>query len=224
LSGTVGSLSSTVSSYGSAISGLQAKYGVRLDVNGYVTGFEQNNSGSSGNFTVKADTFSVIMPGYAGITPFTVDSGGVRINGNLVVDGTITGTKIVSGGIDTAQLADNSVTVPTILKSATTKVGNGGYQTIVSGSITLDAAGTVFIMFTGTQSYLSGLRSWALNLKINGSVVSSVGGAGGFTDSVSCSGAAALAAGTYPIVVEWYGSDSTLSLSNDTTYIQGVLK
>jgi hypothetical protein len=39
-----------------------AKYGVTLDVNGYISGFIQNNDGQSGNFVVLADKFAVVTP------------------------------------------------------------------------------------------------------------------------------------------------------------------
>lgn len=110
LTTTVSGLSSTVSSYSSSISGLQAKYGVKLDVNGYVSGFEQNNGSGTSDFIIRADKFQIIMPGYAGGTPFTVDSGGVKINGNLVVDGTVTTNKLNDLSVTTGKINDNAVT------------------------------------------------------------------------------------------------------------------
>ena len=53
---------------------LEAKYGVSLDVNGYVTGFVQNNDGTSGSFEILADTFAVATPSttWAASTAYTV--------------------------------------------------------------------------------------------------------------------------------------------------------
>lgn len=101
LTTTVNNNTATVTSFATSINGLQARYGVALDVNGYITGFVQNNDGQTGSFTVRADTFSIVASNGTGlITPFSVTAEGVRINGNLVVN----------GSIQTAQLAANSVT------------------------------------------------------------------------------------------------------------------
>jgi hypothetical protein len=110
LTTTVSGHTSTLSTYGTSINGLQAKYGVTLDVNGYVTGFSQNNGGTSGEFTILADNFNVVMPGVAAVTPFSVDSGGVKINGNLMVSGSITSSAIAVGGVTTSNIASNAVT------------------------------------------------------------------------------------------------------------------
>lgn len=45
---------------------LLAKYGVTLNSNGYVTGFSQNNNGTSGTFKILADKFTIIDPAAAG--------------------------------------------------------------------------------------------------------------------------------------------------------------
>ena len=45
---------------------LEAKYGVTLNANGYITGFEQNNNGSTGTFKILADKFTIIDPAAAG--------------------------------------------------------------------------------------------------------------------------------------------------------------
>jgi hypothetical protein len=45
---------------------LLAKYGVTLNSNGYITGFSQNNNGTTGNFKILADRFTIIDPAAAG--------------------------------------------------------------------------------------------------------------------------------------------------------------
>lgn len=64
----------SVTTNASAISGLEAKYGVTLDVDGYITGFLQNNNGSSGSFVVLADKFAVVTPSvqWAASTAYSV--------------------------------------------------------------------------------------------------------------------------------------------------------
>ena len=58
---------------------LQAKYGVKLNANGYITGFSQNNDGTTGSFKIIADEFKIINPnnasGQAGVEVFGVSGG-----------------------------------------------------------------------------------------------------------------------------------------------------
>ncbi|MFN3585196.1 hypothetical protein [Phenylobacterium sp.] len=64
-------------SYTSLTSALGAKYGVTLDVNGYVTGFQINNSGSpaSSAFVILASNFALATPGQGTAYPFAVEGG-----------------------------------------------------------------------------------------------------------------------------------------------------
>lgn len=80
LSGSMASLSSTVSTQGATISSQQvaintlngnvttafARAALTLDVNGYVTGWETNNSGQTSDFTIRSDRFRLLPPGGSG--------------------------------------------------------------------------------------------------------------------------------------------------------------
>lgn len=62
----VNELSATVQSYASVLAGVEddvatvmAKAGLRLNVNGLITGWEANNDGSEGNFKILSDTFEI---------------------------------------------------------------------------------------------------------------------------------------------------------------------
>lgn len=84
-----------------SVDGLLLQHSVLLNSNGHISGFVQNNNGVTGEFIVVADTFKVVTPDGAEVrTPFQVTQDGVRIDGNLVVTGSIT----------TDGLAANSVT------------------------------------------------------------------------------------------------------------------
>jgi hypothetical protein len=61
-----------------SVNGVLAKYGVTLDVNGYMTGFQQLNNGSTGSFIINADYFSIVKPG--GGASLTWSSGALRVN------------------------------------------------------------------------------------------------------------------------------------------------
>jgi len=90
LSSSVSSLTSTVNGVSASVTTEQnarvaadntllAKYGVRLNSNGYITGFSQNNNGTTGTFKIIADEFKIIDPnnasGQAGVEVFGVSGG-----------------------------------------------------------------------------------------------------------------------------------------------------
>lgn len=64
-------LTATVSTQATSINGLNARYGVTLDVNGYATGFQQNNSGVTSDFTIRADKFGIVAPGGGARTEYS---------------------------------------------------------------------------------------------------------------------------------------------------------
>jgi hypothetical protein len=85
---------------------LMAKYGVTLNVNGYITGFAQNNDGTTGTFVILADKFAVVDPsgdpGETQYVPFEISGGkinmrsDVQIDGDLLVSGSINGQTALS--------------------------------------------------------------------------------------------------------------------------------
>jgi hypothetical protein len=89
VSTSVGSLNTTVTSHTSSINGIQGKYGVKIDANGYVTGFglisTNNNATPTSTFTVLANNFKVVTPGSTPVTPFQV-IGGITYIKNVVID------------------------------------------------------------------------------------------------------------------------------------------
>lgn len=90
---TVSSHGASITSYATAISGINgdldalfAKAGVTIDVNGRITGWEANDDGSQGNFTVHSDNFVISKPGGGARTEFS--NGNWRVydsSGNLRV-------------------------------------------------------------------------------------------------------------------------------------------
>lgn len=95
VSTNVGSLSSSVSTLSQAIDGVKARYGVSLDVNGYVTGFVQNNDGRTGSFVVLANRFAIVDPnGGKPTVPFEVSNGNVWINGQRITPGSVTADRL----------------------------------------------------------------------------------------------------------------------------------
>lgn len=117
---------------------LYGKVGVKIDLNGYVTGWAMNNNGSSGDMIVLVDRFAVGSPGASTKFPFIIDGGRVIIDIALIKDGTITNAKIGSLAVDDAKIASLSVSK---LKAGTLSVGE----------------------WIASANYVAGTQGWAIN-------------------------------------------------------------
>jgi len=92
VSSNVGDLSTQVSVQQSSIDGVLGKYGVTVDNNGNIAGFELLNGTGGSSFNVSVDAFN-IYSGTTNANVFAVDAGQVKINVPLNgVSGTFTGT------------------------------------------------------------------------------------------------------------------------------------
>jgi len=140
LSTTVSGHTSTLSTYGSSINGLQALYGVKLDVNGYVSGFVMNNGSNYSTFKINADDFEIIKPGATSAT-FQVEGGQVKINGQLLISGS-TGTTQISTGAVTG--IASAYTAGTLLNSdGSTLTAQSVNYTNVTGNVLIQFCCTI---------------------------------------------------------------------------------
>jgi hypothetical protein len=115
----------------STITGIQAKYAVKVDVNGHVSGYELISNGTTSAFVVLADKFLVVKPNGTG-TPVQMMSlgtvGGVTalgLNGNLIVDGTITADKISVSSLSAITANIGTITAGTLTLNTTGFVRGG---------------------------------------------------------------------------------------------------
>lgn len=73
----------TIQQNSTSIDGILAKYTVKIDNNGYITGYglmSSNNNGTpSSSFVIRADSFALVMPGYGDYVPFAVGPAGVSL-------------------------------------------------------------------------------------------------------------------------------------------------
>jgi len=104
--------SDTLNSYGKSIGGLAAQYTLRLNVNGYISGYGAYNDGRTSEFAIVADTFWIASPNDAYKTkPFIFYNGVAYLDTVMIRDGTIQEGKL--GPITFGKLVDgagNSVT------------------------------------------------------------------------------------------------------------------
>ena len=167
----------------SNITGLLAEYTVKVDVNGYVSGFglasTANNATPYSSFAIRADEFYIASPTGPGITPiipFTVTTTpttingqyvpvGVYMNGAYIQNGTITNAQIGNASIDAAQITSCSVT------------------SLTAGSISTG-------QYINSSSYITGTQGWTINANgyaefqnavIRGTVYANAGTIGGVT-------------------------------------------
>lgn len=139
---------------------LFAQYTVKIDLNGYVSGYGLASSVVDGvptsSFIVRADSFAVGTPGGtspAPSTPFIVRTTPTTINGEsvpagvymreaFIADGTIDRAKIGNAAIDTAKIANAAITDAKIssLDAGTITTGELSASRIDTAQIAADAA------------------------------------------------------------------------------------
>lgn len=170
LSTTVGSNTTAIQQEASTriseTGNLFSKYTVKIDTNGYVTGFgiasDANNATPFSSFVVRADRFSISSPTGPGITPVTpfivtttsqtIDGttvpAGVYIDGAYIKGGTIKGSAIEAGTITGTKLIDvsaNKITgaalqATSYIESAAYIPGTQGWKIHANGTAEFAAA------------------------------------------------------------------------------------
>lgn len=140
---TAYSQEATVTVVQSSVNGIFAKWGVELDVNGYVTGFVLNNNGSRGDFIARVDKFAIGYPGTSTSYPFEL-VGSVTYIRNAVIQ---------NAAIDTLKVAGNAITANQVISSADVFIDPGAtYNVIETGWLTIGdgVSGNAMITFTCT--------------------------------------------------------------------------
>ncbi|KII34837.1 hypothetical protein NL64_06110 [Pseudomonas fluorescens] len=105
--GTVNGMKTSITQTSQVVEGLKAQYTVRLDVNGYISGFGSYNNGTTSEFAILADTFWVASPGSTGkIKPFILYNNVLYLDAAVIRDGTIQQGKL--GPISFGKLVDGA--------------------------------------------------------------------------------------------------------------------
>lgn len=188
LSTTVGGHTTTLQTQATSIGGLQAKYTVKIDNNGHVTGYglasTENNGTPVGEFAIVADRFS-ISPPISGstdpdasdgspffflATPQTINGvsvpAGTYMKGAFIHDATITTAKIKDAAVDNAKIASvsaakitaGSIAVGNYIQSSNYLSGATGWKIHGDGSLEMNS-GT----FRGALSAATGTFAGSLS-------------------------------------------------------------
>ena len=120
LTTTVGTNTASITSASSSIDGIEAKYGVEIDINGSISGFQLlSGAGSPSAFNVRADQFNLFnSSGVSGGTPFSVFTSSRTIDGVTYPAGTYMDDIYVQNSINVTDQSGN------IIFGAGTPLGN----------------------------------------------------------------------------------------------------
>lgn len=178
------------------VTGLSGKWGVKIDLNGYVTGFGLNSGVTTGGkaeslFAIVADKFALGAPGRPDVLPFSIDAktGLVRVDGNLLATGSVQaaglaayavdrtklalkavgGAQIDDLAVDTLKIGRNAVTVPVHLSG----FGGAGISAGTSrfaGSVTASYPDTVDVVALITWQAAAGSTGGnsGVSVRVNG--------------------------------------------------------
>lgn len=138
--------------------GLLGQYTIKIDTNGYVSGFGLASSVGIDNnpysvFQVRATSFQIGAPGIAAKVPFTVQTQPQLVNGvecpagtyiadAFIRNGTITNAMIGTAAVDSAKIADASIVTAKIDDAAitTAKIGTAQITNAHMAAAAIDTA------------------------------------------------------------------------------------
>lgn len=133
---TVGNHTTSIQTHAESIDGLGGKYTVKIDANGYVAGFglavEDNDGVPASEFIMLVDSFKIVTPGKNPRVPFIVGAvGGVStigVDGNMVVDGTITALKLDVDSVKARHIDTTELFIGMLLQSLNYVAGTTGWK------------------------------------------------------------------------------------------------
>ena len=216
---------------------LEGKYTVKVDLNGYVSGFglasTANDATATSTFAVRSDSFYIASPSGPGITPtmpFIVRTTPVTIGGvevpvgvyitdGYIQNGTITNAKIANLAVDNAKIAflsadkirAGSISVGQYVQSSNYVSGSAGWKIDGGGSAEFGAA-SIRGQLVASQINSNGLSIRAADGTVILSAGSSVG-ASSFSGDVTGSIAGTTAS---TVVNTANNANSTANTANST--------
>jgi predicted phage tail protein len=139
--GTGATMEQSFTTQANRATGLEAQYTVKVDLNGYVSGFGLASTLKDGvptsEFIINADKFAVIMPSYPNVHPFTIGN----VNGvpRVIISSAIIG----DASVNTLNIQGNAVTIPVSAYAAANYV-----------MPSQDTVQTIFVTSTGAPALL----------------------------------------------------------------------
>jgi len=134
LSTTVGNNTTTINQVATSVNGIEGKYGVTIDNNSNITGFQLLSGAGGSAFNVRADQFAVFnSTGAGGDNPFTIFTSSRTIGGVVYP----AGTYIRDAFIDNAAIVDGSITnakIGNTIQSTNYVSGSTGWRILKDGS------------------------------------------------------------------------------------------
>jgi len=161
---TVGSNTAALQVVSQSVDGIKAKHGVRIDVNGYVTGYELIGTGSGGSMVFHVNNFLIGRPGTTSDYPFalgTVD-GVTRLSlkNAWIQDATISSAKIKDAAVGTLHIQDFAVTNTMYVErwpgSWETPEDSSWSVNLVTRAVNVKSADTVMVHAGGVFQFRSG--------------------------------------------------------------------
>ncbi|MBB6251702.1 phage tail protein [Nitrospirillum iridis] len=171
LTTTVGNNTASISTLQTSVSGLNAQWVLKTNVNGHVAGIGLANSSSTSALVIEVDTFALVKPGSTvTLSPFFVtDDGQVVVNNafiqnlsaNVLTAGTIAASVGYLGSLGVGQLTGGEI----VSKDIRIWSGSGGYIDLHGNlgggpSINVSANGTTDRVQIGYRLGDYGLWTW----------------------------------------------------------------
>lgn len=175
LSTSLNDATTSIQTIAETTDGINAKYTVKIDANGYVVGYglianaAKDNNPPDSSFIIKADKFAFGYPGYQGAYPFqigVVDGvSRVGVNGELLVDGTIGANKIKT---EELEVGTNILLKPGawIGYNQLTDTPNTTYidaNGIYTGTLTANQVNVWNSIQSAYPSYIAGIQGWKID-------------------------------------------------------------
>lgn len=146
------------------IAGMAAKWSVKLDLNGYVSGLSLNagvtpEGKSESSFIIAADTFAIGAPGKPNLVPFALDvkTGLLSLKGSIIAEGTVKASALVAKSItaESGVIGDLAVRTANIDDAAIGTLKIAGNAVTAMASATGGSSAVINMNCLGVPVYLS---------------------------------------------------------------------
>lgn len=198
LSTAVGNNTASISTLSSSVSGIQAMWGLQLDINGNIIGrVELSGSGATSTFSVNASNFEVFDG--SGSTPaFQITGGVAYLN-----------VPLFTNAVATSTIQNNAVTSDPSNSYGSFSVGVPGGSTNFANISVTSAGGPIIVTVSGSGTFSNGGQAnYSLIRNDTGAVIDTFSWTGGGTNPWQLMGTVIVAAGTYTFSVNLDVQDS----------------